>query len=215
MLDSATQTTDLGSILRAICTLTQDAWCFIPVSGDRIQYCSQWFLDLWKIPYAVPLNEDYILFEEDGFTEAAASFGLPGSWLHDLCRHRVPQRQRKIARADGLTLIAHSQVILDSQGKPIGRLVAFEPKEDEQLGHSVIERVIEAKKKLAILSPREEEVLNHLFNGLTSKAIGIREQISEKTVEKHRANIMHKLRARSIAELVRIVSDARIVEPDV
>ena len=57
--------------------------------------------------------------------------------------------------------------------------------------------------RLATLTPREHEVLNIVANGETNKVIADELGISEKTVEFHRANIMKKLGARSLADLIR------------
>lgn len=59
--------------------------------------------------------------------------------------------------------------------------------------------------KLQALTPREREVLDLVANGRMSKNIALELQISIKTVEAHRANIMRKLDVNSIAELVRLV----------
>ncbi|MFO8006924.1 MAG: response regulator transcription factor [Candidatus Brocadiia bacterium] len=53
------------------------------------------------------------------------------------------------------------------------------------------------------LSPREREVLQLLAEGLTTRQIARRLDISPKTVETHRARIMDKLDIRSIAELTK------------
>ena len=59
------------------------------------------------------------------------------------------------------------------------------------------------------LTPRENAVLALIIQGDTSKAAGVRLGISQRTVEFHRANIMLKLSARNVAELMRIVLDHR------
>jgi DNA-binding NarL/FixJ family response regulator len=64
-----------------------------------------------------------------------------------------------------------------------------------------------AKGKLpeqAELTPREEEVLRLVGEGLTSAHIAERLFISVRTVESHRANLMKKLGVHSQAEMVRI-----------
>jgi two-component system, NarL family, response regulator NreC len=54
-----------------------------------------------------------------------------------------------------------------------------------------------------VLTSREREVLQWVVDGLTSAEIGERLNISPRTVEKHRANMMQKLGVRNQADLVR------------
>src|ERR1700754_66995 len=58
------------------------------------------------------------------------------------------------------------------------------------------------KGKLASLSPREREVLDGLVAGLPNKTIAYDLKISARTVEVHRANLMTRMGARSVADLV-------------
>jgi two-component system response regulator DctR len=60
---------------------------------------------------------------------------------------------------------------------------------------------------LATLSERERDVLEHVVQGLSSKAIAKELDISYRTVELHRSHIMEKLRVRSIAELIRLMME--------
>jgi FixJ family two-component response regulator len=57
--------------------------------------------------------------------------------------------------------------------------------------------------RLAALTAREREVLEHAAQGLHAKEIGARLKISPRTVEVHKTRIMQKLGVRNIAELVR------------
>jgi two-component system response regulator FixJ len=59
--------------------------------------------------------------------------------------------------------------------------------------------------RLDSLSPREREVLDGLIVGLPNKTIAYRMNISARTVEVHRANLMARMGARSVADLVRMV----------
>ncbi|HZH46057.1 MAG TPA: response regulator [Roseococcus sp.] len=61
-----------------------------------------------------------------------------------------------------------------------------------------------AVSQVATLSPREREVLQALVDGKANKVIAHDLGISPRTVEVHRANLMDKLSARSLPELVRI-----------
>ena len=69
-----------------------------------------------------------------------------------------------------------------------------------------IERVLTRRddaEKLAALTPREREVLEHAAKGLHAKEIAASLGISPRTVEVHKTRIMDKLGVRNIAELVR------------
>ena len=54
------------------------------------------------------------------------------------------------------------------------------------------------------LTPREREVMQLVFAGLLNKQIAVELDLSEKTVNVHRGQVMHKMRADSLAELVRM-----------
>jgi FixJ family two-component response regulator len=55
------------------------------------------------------------------------------------------------------------------------------------------------------LSSREREVLDGVVRGLTNKEIGQELKISHRTVEIHRARLMRKLGATTIARLIAVV----------
>jgi two-component system response regulator FixJ len=78
-------------------------------------------------------------------------------------------------------------------------------------GHDVQrdDEITAVKARLASLSPREREVLDGLLAGLPNKTIAYDLKISARTVEVHRANLMTRMGAHSIADLVRMVFVAR------
>ncbi len=52
------------------------------------------------------------------------------------------------------------------------------------------------------LSPREKDILIHISNGKTSVEIAQIFQLSKRTVDSHRINLMHKLKIKSLPELI-------------
>ncbi|HNT78206.1 MAG TPA: response regulator transcription factor [Anaerolineae bacterium] len=61
------------------------------------------------------------------------------------------------------------------------------------------------------LSPRELEVFELLVQGLSPSEIGVRLNISDKTVYKHRAAVMEKLNMQSIPELVKLALQRQLI----
>ena len=61
----------------------------------------------------------------------------------------------------------------------------------------------EALQSIALLTPREREVLEQLAYGRSNKVAGHALNISPRTVEIHRARVMSKLKARGLSDLVR------------
>ncbi len=56
---------------------------------------------------------------------------------------------------------------------------------------------------LHTLTPREQEVMAKMMDGCANKKIAVELGISQRTVEIYRANVMHKLRVGSLAELMK------------
>ncbi|MBI1684261.1 response regulator [Caulobacter hibisci] len=75
--------------------------------------------------------------------------------------------------------------------------------ESGQARHQADQAAHEAQKMIATLSPRERDVLDGLVEGHANKTIAIDLGISPRTVEIYRANVMSKLQAKSLSEVVR------------
>ena len=72
---------------------------------------------------------------------------------------------------------------------------------------------VELQRRAATLSPRERDVMALVVTGLLNKQIAAALGTSEKTVKVHRARVMQKMRATSLATLVRMADTAGIHEP--
>ena len=70
-----------------------------------------------------------------------------------------------------------------------------------------------ARAQLAVLSLRERDVLAGLLEGHANKVIAYNLGISPRTVEVYRCNLMTKLKARSLSQVLRIAFSAGMTEP--
>ena len=75
---------------------------------------------------------------------------------------------------------------------------------DQTLAAEHAGRNAELRERLASLSARERQVLDGLVAGQANKVIAYDLEISPRTVEVYRANVMTKMQARSLSELVRM-----------
>ena len=75
----------------------------------------------------------------------------------------------------------------------------------EALTHDIAARI-------ATLSPRERQVMDGLIAGLSNKLIARDYDISPRTIEVYRANVMTKMQANSLSELVRLAMRAGLIE---
>lgn len=71
--------------------------------------------------------------------------------------------------------------------------------------HELAAQEAQVAERVALLTPREHEVMDLVVAGKANKVIAIELAISERTVELHRGRIMKKMQARSLAELMRMV----------
>ncbi|MCZ6690071.1 MAG: response regulator transcription factor [Planctomycetota bacterium] len=75
--------------------------------------------------------------------------------------------------------------------------------------------VDEIRQRVQRLTPRELEVLSFVVTGMLNKQIGMTLGTSEKTIKVHRSRVMQKMRAGSLAELIRLADRAGVAHPKV
>jgi len=76
-------------------------------------------------------------------------------------------------------------------------------KQDAENRHTVA-RHADVSRRVGTLTPRERQVMNLVVEGAANKVIAIDLGLSERTVEIHRAKVMEKMGARSVAHLVKL-----------
>jgi FixJ family two-component response regulator len=101
---------------------------------------------------------------------------------------------------------------LDFLTKPVNdadllAAIARAEKEDSDI-RAVNASLHSINAKLAMLTPREREVMTHVIAGRLNKQIAADLGTVEKTVKVHRGRVMNKLGVRSVADLVRLAEKA-------
>jgi FixJ family two-component response regulator len=110
-------------------------------------------------------------------------------------------RAMKAGAVDFLTKPVDAPVLIDAVARAIAR---------DSENRVVRARQEEARTRYNRLTPREREVFAHLISGQLNKQVGFDLGISERTTKIHRRQVLEKMEADSIADLVRMASDLRI-----
>ncbi|MEW6037635.1 MAG: response regulator [Pseudomonadota bacterium] len=108
-------------------------------------------------------------------------------------------RAMKQGAVDFLTKPVNDTELLNAVRHALARDLAARAKDAE---------LAELRRRLALLTPRELEVLGQVVAGRLNKQIAAELGTVEKTIKVHRAHIMRKLQVRSLAELVRLADRA-------
>jgi two-component system response regulator FixJ len=96
-------------------------------------------------------------------------------------------------------------------GELMGAVRAALERNRELLGAA--EHAAAAARSIALLTPREREVLDLLVTGKSNKEIGKALGTSPRTIDVHRARVFHKMAAASLPDLVHLVIAARGAPP--
>ena len=107
----------------------------------------------------------------------------------------------KAGAVEFLTKPFRGQVLLDAIHKAIER---------DRSHRQEKRRLAELRGRIDSLTPREREVLNGVVAGKLNKEIAAELGASERTIKIHRANLMRKMGAASLADLVRMADKATL-----
>ncbi len=144
--------------------------------------------------------------EEGGVAVILERLSKLGVWLPLIAVEEQP-RPGRIVEAIKAGALDYLSMPLDPER--FARCLTRIEKEAEIFG-AARRRMIEARSRISSLSNREREVLDWLAEGSSNKVIARQLDISPRTVEIHRANMMTKLGARHAAEAVRLKLEAKL-----
>ena len=126
---------------------------------------------------------------------AKASADLPILFLTGHADVSTSVRAMKAGAVDFLEKPLHDQALIDAVHRALARARELRGARAEREGIA---------RRVATLTPREHEVLALVVAGLPNKLVADRLGASEKTIKVHRARVMQKMRADSLAHLVRL-----------
>jgi len=104
-------------------------------------------------------------------------------------------RAMKAGAIDFLTKPVEPEALLDAVARALAR---------DAENRTVRARQQEARARFDRLTPREREVFAHLISGQLNKQIGFDLGITERTIKIHRHQVLTKMEASSVADLVRM-----------
>ena len=133
---------------------------------------------------------------------AKADYSLPIIFISGHADVPEATRAMKKGAVDFLTKPVDRDHLLESISESLAR-----DREDRKT-HS---DKAEVRNRLATLSPREYEVMTFVVAGMLNKQIAYELEIAEDTVKIHRGRMMRKMKADSVAELVRLTEIAGVI----
>ena len=76
------------------------------------------------------------------------------------------------------------------------------------------QRELSIRSRIETLTPREQEVMRKVVDGCANKVIALDLGVSQRTIELHRARVMHKMGVKSLADLVKVVGQVGFGTPE-
>jgi FixJ family two-component response regulator len=155
----------------------------------------------------------------------------PGCLVLDVAMPRINglELQQTLAAADSelpvifltgngdipMSVRAIKQGAIDFLTKPVNDsdliLAIHDAIEKNKTARKARAKLNELQQRLAMLTPREREVLSHVVSGKKNKHIAADLGTAEKTIKVHRMHLMRKLKAGSLAELVKLAEQLGVI----
>lgn len=163
------------------------------------------FESIIELAHSWPRSGIILLHDKDGAIETLIdAMANHGEWFPIIAFSDEPSTARIVeAILDG----AIDYIAWPIAGEELAATLDRALDRAERIGNAKL-REIMARARIDKLTRREREVLNGVAGGLSNRLIGERLEISPRTVEIHRANMLHKLGANHTSEAIRIAIEA-------
>lgn len=175
--------------------------------ADAVVMYNQQFLKLWGIEHLAGRLAEGQLRATHLISSCVSLMQVPGQFLD---AGRLVQDGGLVDEdaqlVDGRTIWLYCAKLSTENPECRHQVYLFEDLTARKKAEKHQKEAEEAISRLQILSEREREVLDLLFAGMANRLIGEQLGISDRTVEKHRSNIMRKLQIDNIPELIRLRS---------
>ncbi|MEJ2410229.1 MAG: LuxR C-terminal-related transcriptional regulator [Novosphingobium sp.] len=143
----------------------------------------------------------------DAISRLIEAMACQGQWFPIIAFSERPDAHRIVqAVLDG----AIDYLVWPVSGQDLARTLHNSIERAALAGHAKLREVM-ARARIDRLTRREREVLGAVASGLSNRLIGEKLSISPRTVEIHRANMLHKLGASHTSDAIRIAIEASLI----
>jgi FixJ family two-component response regulator len=166
------------------------------------------FENIAELAGSWPRSGVVLIHDQIGFVEdLIENMARHGEWFPIIAFSEEPSAQRIVqAVLDGAIDYISWPIAAEELSSTLARAV----ERAEGIGNAKLREVM-ARARVDRLTRREREVLGGVASGLSNRLIGEKLSISPRTVEIHRANMLHKLGASHTSDAIRIAIEASLV----
>ncbi|MDP4575858.1 LuxR C-terminal-related transcriptional regulator [Qipengyuania sp. G39] len=177
--------------------------------GYKLGHHCEIYANVGELIEHVPDSGMILAFDdpaEGGVSRVLRALSVIGKWLPVVATSFDP---RPTCVVEAIKAGALDYLRLPLKEDRLGSAIARIAGEADAYAHAR-RKMVEARNRIAVLSPREREVLDWLAEGCSNKMIARELSISPRTVEIHRANMMTKLGAEHPSQAVRLKLEAQL-----